>query len=55
MTLPLDTLNRRILVIDDNPDILADFCKILQHDDNTSTLLEARATLFDDIPQHRPL
>jgi two-component system NtrC family sensor kinase len=49
MTAPMPS--RWILVIDDNPDICEDFRKILQRNARASSLLEARATLFEDTPQ----
>jgi DNA-binding NtrC family response regulator len=42
--------SRWILVIDDSPDICEDFRKILQRNTHASSLLEARATLFEDAP-----
>ncbi len=42
------TLNRRILVIDDNHAIHADFRRILTQPDRNASLREARASLFDD-------
>ncbi len=42
------SLNRRILVIDDNHAIHADFRKILAQPDWNASLREARASLFDD-------
>ena len=42
------SLNRRILVIDDNHAIHADFQKILAQPDGNASLREARASLFDD-------
>jgi two-component system, NtrC family, sensor kinase len=43
-------LNRRILVIDDNPAIHTDFGRILQADMVASGLRDARAALFSDMP-----
>jgi CheY-like chemotaxis protein len=40
--------SRWILVIDDNPAVCEDFRKILQPNTRTSSLLAARATLFED-------
>ena len=42
--------NRWILVIDDNPAICDDFRKVLQRNARTSSLLAARAALFEDPP-----
>ena len=42
-------INRRILVIDDNPSIHDDFRRILQSNESAFTLFEARATLFDEV------
>ena len=42
------TLNRRILLIDDNHAIQADFRRILTQPDGNAPLREARASLFDD-------
>ena len=42
------TLNRRILVIDDNRAIQADFRMVLAQPDENASLREARASLFDD-------
>ena len=44
------TLNRRILVIDDNMAIHEDFRKILEHRLDTNLLQQARSGLFDDVP-----
>ena len=45
------TMNRLILVIDDNPLVCEDFRKILQTNISVSSLAEARAALFEDTPQ----
>jgi signal transduction histidine kinase len=45
------TMNRLILVIDDNPLVCEDFRKILQTNISASSLAEARAALFEDTPQ----
>jgi two-component system NtrC family sensor kinase len=45
-----DMLNRRILVIDDNPAIHDDFHRILQAAKQASGLRDARAALFDETP-----
>ena len=45
------TMNRLILVIDDNPLVCEDFRKILQTNIRASSLAEARAALFEDTPQ----
>jgi len=42
--------NRWLLVIDDNPAICEDFRKVLQRNARTSSLLAARAALFEDTP-----
>ena len=44
----IHSLNRRILVIDDNHAIHADFRRILARPDGNASLREARASLFDD-------
>jgi len=45
------TMNRLILVIDDNPLVCEDFRKILQTTLRASSLAEARAAFFDETPQ----
>ena len=45
------TMNRLILVIDDNPLVCEDFRKILQTNITASNLAEARVALFEDTPQ----
>jgi len=45
------TMNRLILVIDDNPLVCEDFRKILQTNIRASSLAKARAALFEDTPQ----
>ena len=47
--------NRRILVIDDNPSIQADFRKILSHDqDSARGLRDMEASLFGETADTRP-
>ena len=47
--------NRRILIIDDNPSIQADFRKILSHDqDSARGLRELEASLFGETTDSRP-
>jgi diguanylate cyclase (GGDEF)-like protein len=50
MTTDAKTQNLRVLVIDDNPDIHADFRKILQPKAGEESLTEARSALFGDPP-----
>ena len=51
MTTTQETLNRRILVIDDNQVIHADFKKILEESSEASqNLAEIESTLFDETP-----
>jgi len=51
MTTTQETLNRRILVIDDNQAIHADFRKILERSSGTSqNLAEIESALFDETP-----
>ena len=45
------TMNRLILVIDDNPLVCEDFRKILHTNIRASSLAEARAALFEETPQ----
>ena len=45
------TMNRLILVIDDNPLVCEDFRKILQTNISASHLAEARAAFFEETPQ----
>jgi two-component system sensor histidine kinase/response regulator len=54
MTTGGSTANRRILVIDDNPAIHEDFRRILQPGAGAPAFLEARATLFQDVPRQAP-
>lgn len=52
-----DSLNRRILVVDDNPSIHDDFRSILQFDTESEALERARSALFGDaslIQAHEP-
>ncbi len=52
-----DSLNRRILVVDDNPSIHDDFRRILQLDTESEALEKARLALFGDasrIQAHEP-
>ena len=52
-----DSLNRRILVVDDNPSIHDDFRRILQFETELKTLELARSTLFGEsirLPSHEP-
>ena len=52
-----DSLNRRILVVDDNPSIHDDFRRILQLDTESEALERARSALFGDaslIQAHEP-
>jgi len=47
--------NRRILIIDDNPSIQADFRKILSHDqDSARGLRELEASLFGETTDSGP-
>jgi diguanylate cyclase (GGDEF)-like protein len=50
MTTDAKTQNLRVLVIDDNPDIHADFRKILQAKAGEESFTEARSALFGDLP-----
>ena len=50
MTSPSSALNRRILVIDDNPSIHDDFRKILCPTGSSGSLDQARAVLFGEEP-----
>ena len=50
MTTDAKNLNLRVLVIDDNPDIREDFCKILHAKVEAESFTEARSALFGDPP-----
>src|SRR5512140_1623135 len=50
MTTNAKNQNLRVLVIDDNPDIHADFRKILQPKAGEESFTEARSALFGDPP-----
>ena len=52
-----DSLNRRILVVDDNPSIHDDFRRILQFETELKTVELARSALFGEsipVPSHEP-
>lgn len=55
--MPTDSINRRILVVDDNSSIHDDFRKILQFETESEALALARSALFGEsipLPSHEP-